>query len=149
MTQATLSGPWSAADISAFLDRSIIPVRLSAVSDSGWPVIVSLWFLRDGDTIRCATRGNSKIAGLLERNPRVAFEVAGERPPYCGIRGQGHATMGPDADAALLTVLIDRYLGPRQTSFRSWLLDNADDEVAIAIEPTRLMSWDYRKRMSR
>ena len=149
MKQASLSGPWTSAEINGFLDKSVIPVRLSAVSDSGWPVIVSLWYLHEDGAILCATRGASRIAGLVAKNPRVAFEVAGEKPPYFGIRGQGNATVSPDTDAAVLSRLADRYLGPGESRFRNWLLENAEDEVAITIRPTRVMSWDYRKRMGR
>ena len=149
MTTPKLTGPWSLSDIGAYLDSAVIPVRLSAVSESGWPVVVSLWFLYEGETILCATRPTSRIAKLIEAGPRIGFEIAADLPPYRGVRGQGMASLRPDRDAVLLTKLVDRYLGPDDTPFRQWLLAGADDEVAVAIRPVRLMSWDYRARMNR
>jgi len=48
---------------------------------------------------------------------------------------------------ALLRRLHDRYLGEDETRFRNWLLGRDDGEIAVSIQPTRLMSWDYSKRM--
>ena len=62
--------------------------------------------------------------------------------------GEGNATISEDGAAALLERLANHYLGTEVTPFRQWLLAGAHDEVAISISPIRLMSWDYRKRMS-
>jgi nitroimidazol reductase NimA-like FMN-containing flavoprotein (pyridoxamine 5'-phosphate oxidase superfamily) len=96
LTKPFLSGPWSRADIGEFLRQSIIPLRLSAISAAGWPVIVSLWYLYEDGVIRCASRRHARIISLLEENPRCAFEIAGEAPPYFGIRGQGMASIDSD-----------------------------------------------------
>jgi hypothetical protein len=85
---------------------------------------------------------------LLARQSRLGFEIAVEKPPYYGIRGQGLASLGMDNDAALLTRLINRYLGEQKTPFREWLLKGAENEIAITIRPVRIMSWDYRDRMT-
>jgi len=147
METAKLRGPWSLPEICAFLDSAIIPVRISAISTTGWPVIVSLWFIRQTDTLLCATRSTSKIAKLLVADPHVAFEVSGETPPYFGIRGQGLASLSEDKNAVLLSQLVERYLGDERAQFRQWLLKGSKDEIAICIKPLRIMSWDYRKRM--
>jgi nitroimidazol reductase NimA-like FMN-containing flavoprotein (pyridoxamine 5'-phosphate oxidase superfamily) len=147
MSMPKRSGPWSHPKIAEFLNSKIIPARVSVVSDSGWPIVTSLWFLYERETIFCAVRSTSRIAGYLAKQPRVGFEIAGEAPPYMGVRGQGLASLSPDDDGVLLTRLIDRYLGKEETEFRKWLLSGADDELAVAIKPVRLMSWDYRGRM--
>ena len=147
MSIPTRSGPWSHSEIAAFLNSMIIPARVSVVSDSGWPIIVSLWFLYERQTIFCAVRSTSRIAKHLAKQPRVGFEIAGEAPPYMGVRGQGLASLGSDDKGVLLTRLIDRYLGKDETAFRKWLLSGADDELTVAIKAVRLMSWDYRARM--
>jgi len=142
-----ITGPWSHNEIESFLASAIIPVRLSVISTSGWPIIVSLWFLYENGHLNCATRSSSKIARLLTGRPRVAFEVSGETPPYYSIRGQGLASLSADKDAVLLSRLADRYLGDERAQFRQWLLEGSKNEVAIRITPLRIMSWDYRKRM--
>lgn len=147
MTQPLLSGTWSRAEIGLFLSQSIIPLRLSAISPAGWPVVVSLWYLHEDGVIWCASRRHARIISLLERNPRCAFEIAGETPPYFGVRDQGIASIDPAGAAELLTKLVNRYLGTDETPFRRWLLAGATDETSIAIRPLRCMSWDYRDRM--
>ena len=135
-------------DIEHFLARSIIPMRLSVMSKDGWPVVLSLWFLYEDGVFKCASRRQSKVITFLEDNPRCGLEIAGEAPPYHGVRGQGIATISEDGAAALLERLANRYLGTEDTPLRQWLLAGAHDEVAISISPFRFMSWDYRKRMS-
>ena len=145
---AAVTGPWSAAEIERHLAATVIPIRLACVAPSGWPVSLSLWFLYQDGALFCASRSGARVVRILESAPRCGFEVAGETPPYHGVRGQGVATLDRDAGPALLPRLIDRYLGPDETPFRRWLLRDAADEVAIRITPKRMMSWDYRRRMS-
>ena len=143
-----LTGPWSTSEIETYLSDAIIPVRLSAISAAGWPVLVSLWFLYQDEMLWCASKRKSRIIKILETNARCGFEIAGETPPYSGVRGQGLAELNEEMGSGVLHRLVDRYLGVGDTPFRRWLLTQDDEEVAIAIRPKRLMSWDYRRRMS-
>jgi hypothetical protein len=130
-----------------FLHQALIPVRLSAISPSGWPTVVSLWFIYEDGVLKCASKPSARITELLRENPKCGFEIAGETPPYHGVRGQGLATLDHKSGPTLLPRLIDRYIGPNITPFRRWLLIGQAEEVGIIILPIRLMSWDYRKRM--
>ena len=49
----------------------------------------------------------------------------------------------------ILHQLVDRYLGDDRPDFARWLLTRAADEVAIAISPRSIFSWDYEERMGR
>jgi len=84
-------GPWSAQQIDSFLRDTAIPLRLACQTSSGWPVVLSLWYLHREDALWCASASSSRVVQLLAR--------------------------------------VDR-------------------EVAIRIEPHRLMSWDYTERMT-
>jgi len=148
MTAPERNGPWSPAEADSFLQDAVIPMRLSAVSPAGWPVVLSLWFLYEDGAFIAASRPNARIVKLLEGNPRCGFEVAREAPPYCGVRGQGKATLDAAVGEAVLGRLAARYLGETETPFRRWLMAGAADEVAIIIRPVRLMTWDYRGRMA-
>lgn len=139
---------WDAPGIKAFLLNATIPVRLSCLSRNGAPLICSLWYLYDDGAIWCATQRTAQLAKLLQENGRCGFEVAGDAPPYRGVRGQGHATLSDSAGPALLLRLIDRYLQRRDSAFAKWLVARQDQEVAIRIEATWLTSWDYTTRMS-
>lgn len=84
----------------------------------------------------------------LENDPRCAFEVAGDLPPYRGVRGRGRATLDRARGGEILAALLERYdIAPRG-GLGQWLLSRRDAEVAIAIEPTWMGSWDFTKRMS-
>ena len=94
------------------------------------------------------TRLPSAILGYLREDPRCAFEVAPNDPPYCGVRGQAEATLSMDGAGALLERLIARYLGDTNPSLSKWLLSRAEEEWLIRLDPTWVSAWDYRGRMS-
>lgn len=138
---------WSAAVIAAYLEEARIPVRLAANDAAGFPMICSLWFLFEGGRLWCAVQRDAKIARRLAADPRCAFEVAGEAPPYRGVRGRGRAAIVPERGEAVLARLLDRYLGGRESDLARWLLGRAETEVALRVEPTWITSWDYSARM--
>lgn len=143
-----IKGPWSPAEVERFLMQTRVPVRLAANGTRGHPLLLSLWFFRAEDRVWCATQRRSRLASLLARDPRCAFEVAADAPPYRGVRGQALASLHDERGEEVLGMLIDRYLGDRSSRLARWLLGRAAGETAIALEPRSLVSWDYRERMS-
>jgi hypothetical protein len=143
----TPSGPWSGDQVGRFLQDVRIPVRLACNGTSGHPVLASLWFLPSDGVLWCATQRDASIASLLAQDPRCAFEVSVEAPPYLGVRGSGFASLHDDRGEEILRALIDRYLGDARSKLARNLLTRVDRETAIAIEPRTLLSWDYRERM--
>lgn len=147
MNEAQINGPWDLAGVDRFLRDATIPVRVAAQMDDGFPVIVSLWFQWDGTHLWCATHESAKLLRHLRRQPRVAFEVAPDSPPYHGVRGQALAEIGESGTGnVLLEKLLTRYLGGTESELAQWLLGR-DGEVTIRLKPVRMTSWDYRGRM--
>jgi nitroimidazol reductase NimA-like FMN-containing flavoprotein (pyridoxamine 5'-phosphate oxidase superfamily) len=142
-----VTGPYSEDEVERYLRETVVPVRLACLTASGWPLVLSLWFLYRDGTLWCASRPGARVVEHLERDARCAFEVAREAPPYRGVRGQARATVLGAAGGRLLGELIDRYLSARTSPLARRLLAGAADEVAIRIVPTRLTSWDYTARM--
>lgn len=140
-------GPWSPEEVDGFLRETTVPVRLACNGASGHPVLVSLWFAHRDGKLWCATQKSARVAELLRRDPRCAFEVATESPPYHGVRGQGVARFDDERGEPVLRALIERYLEDPDSELAHWLLARARNETAIAIEPETLFSWDYRERM--
>lgn len=138
---------WSAAEIDSFFREAAIPVRLACLATNGSPLICSLWYLYDDGAVWCATQRDARLVSWLQADPRCAFEVAGDDPPYRGVRGQGQAALSQADGPAVLGRLIDRYLGTRDSGFARWLLSRQHDEVAIRIDPEWLTSWDFTRRM--
>lgn len=140
---------WTAAQISDFLLRTEIPVRLSCLSGNGAPLICSLWYLYDDDALWCATQRNARLVEFLNADPRCAFEVAGDAMPYRGVRGQGRVTLSEHEGPDVLLRLIDRYLHGTDSDFARWLIGRKQDEVAIRIDPAWFTSWDFSRRMTK
>ncbi len=138
---------WSTETIEQFLSETVIPIRLAAADAGGSPTVMSLWYLYSDRSLWCATQQDARLVAMLREHDEVGFEIAGDTPPYHGVRGQGRAELSTEQGPAMLEELIDRYLGRRDSGLARWLLARRDDEIAIRIRPTWLTSWDYRERM--
>lgn len=142
------SGPWNLVDIRGFLDSTVIPMRLATQGSVG-PMVQSLWFLFDGSAFWCCTQRDSVVAARLRSDPRCGFEIAGDDPPYRGVRGRGVASMDAGLAAGLLERLISRYLVDPESPLALWLQSRVADEVAVRIDSLVVSSWDYSSRMTR
>lgn len=142
-----VSGPWSQEQVARWLEGARIPVRLAVHAPRG-PLVVSLWFRFDGTQLWCATRTGADIVGHVRRDPRVGVEVAGDLPPYRGVRGTGRAEVDAEAGVATLDALLDRYLDAGNAALADDLRRAAaQGEVAVRIGELTLASWDFSGRM--
>lgn len=133
--------------VETYLEQTRIPLRLACTEPSGWPVVLSLWFLYENGRIYCATRHDARVATYLTQNPRCGFEVAGDEPPYCGVRGQGDAEIDSAIGGEVLERLLVRYLGSTSNALSQKLLAHRDTELAIVITPRSITKWNFTKRM--
>ncbi len=140
-------GPWSTSQIDAFLGETRVPVRIACNGPTGHPMLASLWYLHEGDRIWCATRPGARVIEWLRADARCGFEISTESPPYRGIRGTAEASLHTDRGEEILRALLQRYLGDSNRSLAERLLADADREVAIALRPRALFSWDFGHRM--
>ena len=142
-----VSGPWDEATIADWLVRARIPVRLAVLAPRG-PLVVSLWYRFDGRSLWCATRSNADIVDHIRSDHRVGIEVAGDLPPYRGVRGTGRASIVAEHGAEELERLLERYLDEVNEPLARWLRRQAaEGEVAVRIDGLRLTSWDFSARM--
>jgi hypothetical protein len=140
------SGPWGRPVIEEYLRSTTIPVRL-ATGGPDWPLVQSLWFLYSDSALWCCTQDEAVVASRLRRDPRCAFEVAADHPPYRGVRGRGVATLEPDRAPEVLDRLIERYIDEGNSSLAAWLRSRIATETAIRVGELRVTSWDYSSRM--
>ena len=124
-----------------------IPVRLACIKPTGMPTILSLWYVQIDGKIYCATQKNAKIVSYLEKNPLCGFEIAGDKPPYKGTRGEGIATIIEERGSEILQILIQKYLGMKESTLSKFLKKQSSNEVAIEITPKRIFNYDYSQRM--
>lgn len=141
------SGPWDESRVRRYLAEARIPMRLAANTDTGFPVVVSLWFVAEGDTLLAVTHRDSKLAERLREDPRCAFEIAPNEPPYLGVRGQARATLASEGAEALLRRLLERYFETTDSKLGRFLLGRADEERVIRLQPEWVGTWDYSDRM--
>jgi hypothetical protein len=148
MQSLSVDSAWPLNKLEDFLTKCRWPLRLAIMSDSGFPLICSLWFAYEDGRLLCATTRQAKVVDCILANPQCGFEIAPNEPPYFGVRGQAVATVSAEGSMDLLGNLVDRYLGSRETKFASWLLRRSDDEVKIELDIRWMTSWDYSGRMS-
>lgn len=137
----------SLIDMHEFLDAVRIPIRIACKTETGWPMVVSLWFMHQDGLLYCATQKSAKIVHYLQNDARCAFEIAEDQPPYCGIRGQARASIDETLGVDILEKLIARYLGNTNITLASNLRAKSESEVAIILEPMRIFTWDFSQRM--
>jgi len=143
----TVTGDWSRAEMTAFLEDATVPIRLSCRTPGGGLWMLSLWYrYRDG-RFEMATGASADVVSYLRDDDGVAFEVSTNDPPYRGVRGAGTASIAPDEDKTVLRNLIERYLGDTDSELARGLLSDDREEVRIAVDPAKLYTWDFSDRM--
>ncbi|NHJ02659.1 MAG: hypothetical protein EAX86_11015 [Candidatus Heimdallarchaeota archaeon] len=130
-----------------YLIQSLIPLRLSGTTNTGWPFIVSLWYVYLDEKIYLATVKSAKVIKYLFYNPKCAFEIASDTPPYCGVRGQAKAKIIESKGDEILKILLNRYLGGIENSLARNLMNRRVSEVAIELSPLNVFQWNYSDRM--
>ena len=134
-------------EIDRFISDSKIPIRIAFMKDVGVPAVISLWYVCKYGKIYCATQKKAKIVSYLQKNPICGFEIAADKPPYKGIRGEGTVQILNETGAYVLDLLVDKYLGEKESTLSKFLRDNSKTEVAIEITPQKIFNYDYSKRM--
>lgn len=134
-------------EIAKYLSEIKIPIRLACITDAGWPLVTSLWFVFMDDKLYCATQRTAKVIEFLSQNPRCGFEVASDQPPYRGVRGKGRVKLSEEMGPKVLRTLMNRYRIRKDSTLGKFLLSNLNNEIAIEIEPVKLFTWDYSDRM--
>ena len=136
-----------AEEIARYLSEIKIPIRLACITDAGWPLVTSLWFVFMNGKLYCATQRRAKVIEFLSQNPRCGFEIASDQPPYRGVRGKGRVKLSEDMGPKVLRILMDKYQIRKDSTLGQFLLSNSNNEIAIDIEPIRIFTWDYSDRM--
>jgi hypothetical protein len=124
-----------------------IPIRLSLLTKTGFPVVVSLWYIYNDGKIFCATINSAKIVEYIKHNNKCGFEIARDSPPYKGIRGFGTIELDNDIGGDILKKLLTRYGIRDDSNLSKFLLSRIEEEVAVIIKPEKLFSWDFTNRM--
>ena len=134
-------------NIDEMLHDKKIPIRIACIKPNSFPTVVSLWYVTIDEKIYCATQQAAKIVTYLEDNPICGFEIAADKPPYRGVRGEGTIKIVKEKGEKILEILINKYLGEKESTLSKFLKNNSKSEVAIEITPRKIFNYDYSKRM--
>ena len=134
-------------EIDKFIPDSKIPIRIAFIKSTDLPAVISLWYVCKDGKIYCATQKTAKIVSHLQRNSVCGFEIAADKPPYKGMRGKGTTRILNETGAYVLDILIEKYLGEKESTLSKFLRDNSKTEVAIEITPQKIFHYDYSERM--
>lgn len=124
-----------------------IPIRLAFIKSNGMPAVISLWYVCIECKIYCATQRTAKIISFLQNNQTCGFEIAADKQPYKGVRGEGTVKILSEKGQEILDILITKYLGKKESTLSKFLRKNSNTEVAMEITPQKLFNYDYSKRM--
>ena len=141
------TGAWDRERTEDFLEGETIPIRLSCHTRGDGLWMLSLWYLYRDGALWCATSAEANVVDYLAGDDRVAFEISTNDPPYKGVRGNGTASVEADPDKDILKELLERYLGGTDSPLAERLLSPERDEVRIRIDPARVYTWDFSRRM--
>jgi len=133
--------------INRFIPDAKIPIRVAFIKSNGVPAVVSLWYVCKDGKIYCAAQKTAKIVSYIQKNPVCGFEIAADKPPYKGIRGEGTAEILNESGEYVLEILINKYLGEKESTLSKLLRKNSKTEIAIEINPQKIFNYDYSKRM--
>jgi nitroimidazol reductase NimA-like FMN-containing flavoprotein (pyridoxamine 5'-phosphate oxidase superfamily) len=134
-------------EIDKFIPDSKIPIRIGFIKGNCTPTVVSLWYVCKDGKIYCATQKTAKIVSYLQKNPICGFEIAADKPPYKGIRGEGTVQILNETGVYVLDLLMEKYLKGKESILSKLLRNNSKTEVAIEITPQKVFHYDYSKRM--
>ncbi|WP_420546291.1 hypothetical protein [Nitrosopumilus sp.] len=134
-------------NLEILIPKEKIPIRISFMKSNGFPTVVSLWYTHENGRIYCAVQKTAKVISYIQKNPKCGFEIAGDMPPYKGLRGEGTVKTLHDKGEEILETLIEKYLGTKESMLSRFLRGNSKNEVAIEVIPQKTYSYDYSKRM--
>ncbi|CAH0991221.1 hypothetical protein SIN8267_01323 [Sinobacterium norvegicum] len=147
--QATVlaKSDWDLAAIEQFLRVQNTPMRIAVMDSDGFPMICSVWHQYRQGNIYAVAHKNSKLIRKLQQTPQCAFEVALNKPPYKGVRGQAVATIGEQDAASQLDDLLNRFIGDGYDQLRTFLSSRGEDERVITLTLGKITAWDFSGRM--
>src|SRR5262245_5407497 len=100
-------------EIRSFLLDGTRTAKVATAMADGRPHVMPVWFVLDGEQIVFTTGVNSVKGRNLRRDPRVAFVVDDQAPPYAFVHVRGRVTLHEDLDGLVrfATAIGARYMG--------------------------------------
>jgi PPOX class probable F420-dependent enzyme len=134
-------------EVRAYLEEHKV-MQVATIGPRGFPHVVPLWFVPDGDELLAWTFAKSQKAKNLERDPRatVAIEDGVQYDELRGVMLECDVGLTRDTDevAEVGMALADRYGGGSE-EMKEAFRKQAEKRVGLRFKPSRVVSWDHRK----
>lgn len=100
-------------EVRSFLSHGTRTAKVATVMNDGWPHVMPVWFVLDGDQIVFTTGASSVKGRNLRRDRRIALVVEDDDPPFAFVHVRRHVTIHEDLDELLgfATAIGARYMG--------------------------------------
>jgi PPOX class probable F420-dependent enzyme len=124
--------------VRAFLEKPRV-ARLATAGRDGYPHVVTIWFMRDGDDIVFACeRGDQKVQNAL-RNPKAAVVIGGDpKRDEAGYMIQGTLSVEDDPDHVIGRRMATRYLSQRRSE--QFLAEyGSNGPVTLRLRPAKVI----------
>lgn len=137
----------SPEEVRGFLAEERV-LDVATIGPTGWPHLVAMWFVMQGDRPAFWTFATSQKIANLRRDPRITCLVeAGE--VYGDLRGvelRGRARLVEDPEAVLdLGLRLAARYADQGLTDRDLVVAQATKRVGVLVEVEHVASWDHRK----
>jgi PPOX class probable F420-dependent enzyme len=138
----------SDAEIRSFLDEQMV-MQCATNGPQGFPHMVALWFVAEGDELIGWTYAKSQKARNLDRDPRATLGIE-DGVQYHELRGvMMECDVQVEHDPAEVEkyglALFKRYAGDLGPEVRQMVAAQAQKRVGLRFVPSRVVTWDHRK----
>lgn len=139
----------TANEIDGFLGERGHLLRVATVDEDGYPSVVPIWFVRDGEDLLFTPRGPSVFLANIRRDPRVGLSIDEDPLPYrkLTVRGTARIVHEPGNDDAwrdLYRSIAKRYI---EDDAADSYVDNTIDQpraliaVSMTAAGSRTTTW--------
>jgi PPOX class probable F420-dependent enzyme len=135
-------------ELSSFLGEQMV-MQCATVGPRGFPHMVPLWFVSEGEDLVGWTYAKSQKARNLDRDPRatIGMEDGVQYHELRGVMMECDVTLerDPSAVESYGLALFERYAGDLGPEIRQMVAAQAQKRVGLRFVPSRVVSWDHRK----
>lgn len=134
-------------EIREFLDQPELLVRLGTVDPEGWPSVVPIWYLRQGETIYFSPRQRSSWRRHIEANPRVSmcFDTYRGSGTRVVLQAEPRLVFAPGEDAQWRDLWWQLALRYMPVARAIWYVTGSANEpralYAVDLAEARIKSW--------
>ena len=135
------------AEVDAFLEERGHLLRLATIDADGYPRVVPIWFIRQGDDIVFTPRGPSVFLANIRRDPKVGLSIDEDPLPYRKVTIRGTARVehdigDDDAWRDLYRRIAKRYVDDEAAdAYVDGTIDQPRALIAVSMTDNEMSTW--------